>query len=435
LYGRRRIGKTFLIREYFSKNLFFSCSGVQNGTNAEQLSAFQTELKLDFLLPNFFAAFFELRKKIEASPSLDKKVIFIDELPWLYTNKCDLIRALEYFWNQFCSARKDILLIVCGSASSWIIDKIVNNIGGLYNRLSLTLHIKPFTLKELEQYFDYRHIELNKLDILNSYMIFGGVPFYYNLFKSNYSLAQNVDYLFFNDSAPLRNEFNHLYSSLFKKYENYVTLIKIIGDKSKGLTREEIIKLSGLSGGQLTIMLNDLKLSGFINEYKNFGNLKKESIFQLIDSFSAFYLSFHDEIDNGVPNFYSSHINTPLLNSWSGYAFERVIFLEIKTVLKALEIGGMSTQIRAFYNQEAQIDLIIDRADNIIELVEVKYYNEEFVVSEEYSEKLRKRMNKFISSTNTKKSTHYLLVSIYGLKRNTYSGIFQNSITLLDLFK
>jgi hypothetical protein len=206
-------------------------------------------------------------------------------------------------------------------------------------------------------------------------------------------------------------------------------------EESIGVTIDEIIKKTDISIEQLTLMMEDLKLNGFINEYKNYGNLKKESIFQLIDSFSVFYLSFKDEINAGVVNFYSSNINTPLLNSWCGYAFERVVFLEINTVLKALEISGMSTQIKSFYNKEAQIDLMIDRADNIIELVEVKYYNEEFVVSEEYYDKLRKRMNKFIGSTNTNKSTHHLLVSLYGLKRNMYSGIFQNSISLLDLFK
>ncbi|MDR0832213.1 MAG: AAA family ATPase [Bacillales bacterium] len=434
LYGRRRVGKTYLIKNYFSNRFFLNISGVQNGSKSEQLNNFQYELKIKRKLKNWFDAFNCLREKIEQSKDNEKKVIFFDELAWLYTTKSDLIRALEYFWNQFCTGRKDILLIVCSSASSWIIDKIVNNTGGLYNRLSEILHIEPFTLNECVSYFEYKKIELNKFDILESYMVFGGVPYYYNFFRINYSLAQNIDYLFFSKDAPLKNEFKQLYASLYTKYENYLKIIETIGNKAKGLTRKEILKETGLEGGTLTTILNDLTFSGFIYEYINYGNIKKGSVFQLIDNFSVFYLSFKPQIEQSVENYYFSILNTPLLSAWKGYAFERVCFLEIKQIIKALEINGISTQTKSFFNNETQIDLIIDRADNIIDLVEIKYYNDEYVIDENYYKKLLKRKAVFINEIKTKKSVHFVFVSVFGLKTNMYSNIIQKSITINGLF-
>lgn len=280
VYGRRRVGKTFLIREYLGNKFDFHITGLANIGTKEQLINFHAAIQkysptTDAFADSWYKAFQQLIDLLEHSASA-RKIIFIDELPWLDTPKSGFLSAFEHFWNDWASARKDILLIVCGSATSWITGKLLNNKGGLHNRVTRKMSIAPFTLKECEEYLNSKKISLNRYQIVESYMILGGIPFYLSLFEKGMSLAQNIDNLFFKESGELRNEFNNLYASLFKNHENYVKVVEALAKKAKGLSREEILTLTKLSdGGSLSKILMELEVCKFIRKYNAMDKKKR----------------------------------------------------------------------------------------------------------------------------------------------------------------
>ena len=274
LYGRRRVGKTFLIREALGAEFIFYASGILDGTGADQLANFNKEIASsggEGLLPagNWNDAFGNLRALVETSKKTGKKVIFLDEVPWMSTPRSGFLSALDYFWNRYCSMRKDILLIICGSAASWIIENVVNNTGGLHNRLTGEIYLQPFTLLECEAYYRAIGVDIPRYQVAEAYMIFGGIPYYMDFFKPKYSLAQNVDAIFFGESAPLRNEYANLFRSLFRNAGSHMRVIETLAEKNYGKTRDEIIAASGMSaGGGLSKILDELKASGFVLEYQ-----------------------------------------------------------------------------------------------------------------------------------------------------------------------
>jgi AAA+ ATPase superfamily predicted ATPase len=298
VYGRRRVGKTYLVRQVFDDDFFFYFTGTVNADKSTQLEHFGKSLGRYGMdagaVPKTWTQAFDLLEEfICSSKEQEKKVIFFDEMPWLDTHKSGFLTAFDYFWNSFASARRDILFIVCGSATSWITRKLFRNRGGLHNRVTGRILLKPFTLSECEAYFKAKGIPLSRYDIVESYMIFGGVPYYLNYFEPNYSLAGNVDNIVFAETAPLKEEFDELYASLFKESEHYVRVIEALSKKSRGLTRDDLIASTGhANGGTLTKILEDLELSGFIRRYHAFPQKKNGSLYQLIDSFSLFYFSF-----------------------------------------------------------------------------------------------------------------------------------------------
>ena len=214
VYGRRRVGKTYLIRESMGSRFTFQHTGYYGGKLMDELFEFCASLReyglKDFAKPRNWLEAFELLKELIRRSTEKRKVIFLDELSWMDTRGSDFIMALEGFWNGWASARKDILLIVCGSVTSWMLNKIIHNKGGLYNRLSCRIHLQPFSLKECERYIQARNIVMNRHQILECYMIMGGIPFYWSFLEKGFSLPQNIDRIFFAKDAPLEHEFDYL---------------------------------------------------------------------------------------------------------------------------------------------------------------------------------------------------------------------------------
>ena len=225
LYGRRRVGKTYLIKEFFHETFSFYATGVQNGNTKEQLKAFRESLikygDEERSIPNdWFEAFSRLQKLLEKDDvrrdyRAGKRVIFLDELPWMDRARSDFKSALDYFWNAWGSAKKDVFLIVCGSATTWVIKNIINDTGGFYNRITKQIHLLPFSLNECEQFLLQNNIEFTRKQIVESYMVFGGIPYYLDYFDRRYSIEQNIDILFFRENSPFKYEFKTLFSSLF----------------------------------------------------------------------------------------------------------------------------------------------------------------------------------------------------------------------------
>jgi len=444
VYGRRRVGKTFLIKQFFNENFTFYFSGSENAKMRNQLgnfrNAFQNYFKTTAAIPDSWTTAFEmLRNAISRSRKKGRKVIFIDEMPWLATTGSNFIQAFEYWWNTYASSNPDILLIVCGSSTSWMLNNIIKNRGGLHNRVTRQISLQPFSLKECEELTVKLNFDLDKKDILNYYMIFGGVPFYWKHLNKSKSVHQNIDNLFFNSKAILKDEFNEIYNSLFKHSEKYILLVISIGQKRMGLSRDEILEISGLpDGGSITRMLEELEQCGFIRSYFGFGKKAKSKIYQLIDLFSLFYLNFlHNQRINDE-QFWLNNNDSPTLNTWRGYAFEQVGLWHIPQIKHKLGIGGVSTTYSTWRSSEkdfsAQIDLVIDRNDNVINLCEMKYSNEEYVIEKDLSEKLRKQKACFIRDSKTNKTIHTTMISMYGVKRNIYWNNIQSEIKMDDLF-
>lgn len=445
VYGRRRVGKTFLIREHFNYTFDFQISGVANADTSQQLFNFDSALlkqsNLVFETPsgNWLIAFQRLIEHLENKKEKEKKVIFFDELPWFDTNSSDFIIGLEHFWNSWATNRKDVLLIVCGSAASWMVNILINNSGGLHNRITQKMKIEPFTLQETEEMLLAKKCVLDRYQIVQLYMALGGIPYYLDAVQPNLSAAQNIQALLFDAAGLLKNEFFNLYRSLFRKYENYEKVVEILSSKNEGLQRGDIIKLSGIaSGGTLSKILLDLEESGFICAYFSFDGKNKSVIYRLSDFYTIFYFKF---IKNNIykgKDAWTNAIDNPRQRAWQGFAFEQVCLSHILQIKKALGISGVQSNNVAWKGgteeKSAQIDLLIDRRDQVINLCECKFSLDTFSIDKEYSEKLRSKINTFKTATKTKKAVFLTMITTYGVEKNKYVHLMQNEIVLDDLF-
>ena len=446
VYGRRRIGKTFLIRESFDYRFTFQHAGLSEGGMKEQLFAFVSSMKdagyhFKCKPKNWLEAFEGLKDLIRQSNE-KRKIIFIDELSWMDTQKSDLMVALENFWNGFASARKDIVLIVCASATSWMLSKIVHNKGGLYNRLTEQLSLQPFSLKECEEYVQATGLAFNRNQILQYYMIVGGVPFYWGFLKKGLSLSQNVDHILFSQNAPLKEEFKYLYASVFRKPQQYIKIIETLGTKKVGMTREELISTSGIPNtGDLSTKLEELESCGFIRKYYAFGMKRKNALYQLMDCFTLFYFKFLQNAPTDE-HFWSNQINTPVVNTWMGLAFERVCMFHVNQIKMKLGISGVLTEVNSWYCKSdpengifgSQIDMLIVRKDQVINLCEMKYANSEFTVTEKVDKNLRNKVSDLKNITGTRYAIYPTLITTYGMVNNSYALDVRSVDVLDDLF-
>ena len=439
VYGRRRVGKTYLVRETFEGEFTFVHSGLSRTKMRGQLQAFRNSLKAYGhvkcpALHNWLDAFEELKKVIVQSRH-DRKIVFIDEMPWMDTPRSSFVPALEFFWNSWASARKDILLVICGSATSWIINKIIRNHGGLHNRVTEQIALEPFTLAECEQYAVSRGLQLSRPQIAELYMVFGGVPFYWHFLQRGMSPAQSVDDLVFSAKGKLRNEFNDLYESLFKTSEPYVRIVTALGRSERGLTRDELGRASNVpTSGHYTKYLEELVQCGFLMRVGTIDKGRNDSVYQLIDPFTLFWLRFSAEISSHEPGFWTHSLGTGRYHDWRGHAFERLCLQHVGAVKRALQIGGLSARVCAYRDASVQIDLIIDRRDGIADLCEMKCTDEPYVLDEDEAGKLIARRSALGRRLGGRKAVHVILVSASGLKPNKWSNEVVRTVDLNELF-
>lgn len=447
VYGRRRVGKTYLVRQYFKNEFAFYATGVLGGNGRDELAAFGNNLRLygsEGATPrDWFSAFAALvglleRDDVRRDPISGKRVVFIDEMPWLDTPGSDFLAALDWFWNAWGSAREDVLLIACGSATSWIVKKLFKNRGGLHNRVTARIHLEPFTLGECAAYFQESGFAWGESQILESYMVFGGIPYYLDLLNRRVGLAQNIDNLCFRRGGQLADEFDELYRSLFRNAEHHLVIVRVLAGKKMGLTRDELLRAtrSG-TGGTLSKALEELEQCGFIRSYRPFGKKLRGTLYQLIDPFTLFYLQFMDRGES--ERFWQENYQSPKLNAWRGYAFELVCLVHIAQIRRALGISVISASVSSWRSREtdpgAQIDLVIDRADQTIDLCEMKWCSSEFVIDKDYDRKLRERREVFLQETKTRKGARLVVVTPYGVRRNAYRDTIQAEVTARDLFE
>lgn len=446
VYGRRRVGKTYLIRECFHDKFIFQHSGVAKANTKLQLRYFKESLvksgASNVRIPKDWVEAFSCLEQLIEQSSEKKKVVFIDEIPWMDTARSNFVTALEYFWNSFASARNDVLLIICGSATSWIINKVLKNHGGLHNRVNLRISLQPFTLHECELYAKSKGMRATRYELLEYYMVFGGVAFYWSLLDKGKSVAQNIDDIFFARTGQLHNEFNELYDSLFGNPEPYLKIINILGSKKIGMSRSELLEnLKLSSGANITRMLEDLEECGFIRKYNSFGKKQNDAIYQLIDNFTLFYFKFMKDNKGNDEHFWSHNYLSATRYSWAGLAFERVCMLHVEQIKHKLGISGVLTSVSSWsakpdaaYGVGAQIDMLIERADNVVNVCEIKFSKGEYVIDRTYSLNLAHKIDRLLQTTKTRKTLHLTMITVDGVAHNEYWGEVQSEVVADDLF-
>ena len=446
VYGRRRVGKTFLVREVYKTQTVFECSGLHKKSFGQQLENFWLTLQEVSPTPIFppktwLQAFAQLKSYLNTLEGTDKKVVFLDEIPWFETPRAGFLAALDNFWNQYCSKREDIILVICGSAASWIIKKVINDRGGLHNRITTHIQLMPFTLNETRNFLRMNHISLTNKDIAQLYMSVGGIPFYLKNVQAGKSVAQILDNLFFVQQASLKQEFHNLYAALFKNSEQHEQIVAVLSTKNKGLTRNEIITQTGLdSNGGMTILLKELVECGFVKQIFPTPEKQRKSLYRLVDEYTIFYFKF---LKNSKLNSSWQQIsNQSTYTIWLGYAFENLCLKHIEPIKKALGINGIITNEYTWSHkgneteQGTQIDLVIDRTDNCINLFELKFNSKTFEISKAYADQLQQKIEVFKTQAKTNKNIFLTLLTASGVSKNKYYlSVVTNQLTLDDLFE
>jgi uncharacterized protein len=447
--GRRRVGKTALIKHVYTGHIDFEATGVQDAPLAEQLQNFALRLNdtfhdgaTVFKPSNWLEAFYLLGAALDRKKKEETMVVFLDELPWFDSHKSGFIRGLGYFWNTW-AVNKNIVVVICGSAASWMIENVVNDRGGLHNRITRQIYLKPFTLSETERYFQSRYINFNHYQIVQIYLAIGGVPHYLKAIKGDKSAVQNIDDICFAEGGLLKTEFSRLYPSLFDQAERHIAVIRALAKGKQGLTRIGILAESKLpDNGKLSKVLEELAESGFITAYYPYKKEKKDMLYRLTDEYSLFYLHFIEKNMNEEAGIWQRLSQTQAYKTWSGYAFESLCMKHLASVKQALSIGGIYSVSATFYKkgtdteQGTQIDLLIDRNDQVINIFEIKFNTEAFFLTKAYTETLNQKISVFKAATKTNKQIFLTLISAFGLKHNQHSlGLVQQVLTLEDLFR
>ena len=452
VYGRRRVGKTFLINEVLHDNIVFHHTGLspydrrRKVTMKDQLQNFYFSLirhGMEGVNPpkSWLEAFFMLEQHLERCDHGTRQVVFIDELPWMDTSRSGFLTALEAFWNGWGNTRHNLCLVVCGSATSWMLDNLINNKGGLYGRLTCEMKLAPFTLNECERFFASRGIKMSRYNITQAYMILGGIPFYLDCFDPSLSLPQNVDRLFFNQKPKLGDEFHRLFASVFDHAEASMNIVKTLGQRHAGFTRNEIAQKTGLNpNGDFTNMLNALIASDFVKRYVPYGASKREEHYKLTDCFCWFWLHFKGKRGITETDYWEHHMKEQEIESWRGIAFEEVCLQHVQQIKSALQIAGVASTESALIvkgigkKEGMQIDLLIDRADDVINVCEMKFNKKAISITKAYADKLNKRIAT-LEESRPDKTHHLTLVSTASLQSNIYSDIFISKVSLDHLFK
>ncbi|HMR90607.1 MAG TPA: ATP-binding protein [Saprospiraceae bacterium] len=447
VYGRRRIGKTFLVRSFFKQTFDFEITGLHNGNFSDQLSHFTNTIATydykEAMVANptsWMDAFKLLTFYLDKLKGKKKKVLFFDELPWFDTPKSKFLMAFEHFWNAYCSKRKDILVIVCGSSASWILKKILQNKGGLHNRVSEKILLQPFSLKETEHFLHEKGVKWTEYDIAQIYMTLGGIPYYLDAVRKGESVAQSIDRLCFNKTGLLYQEYDELYSALFGNSEKHRHIIEILSNSKWGMTREQLIEKSGFtSGGGLTTVLGELLNSGFITMMYPYGAKHNKGVLRVDDFFTLFYLKFMRRSSGRQQESWTKLVKNQSWVSWSGLAFERLCFTHTNQIKKALGLTVIESHVSNMNivnhdDQGAQIDMLIDRADKVVNLCEIKFSKGEYVIDKAEAQVLRNKILAF-EKYASRKNVHLTMITTFGTKDNEYNKeLVQNQVTLNQLF-
>ncbi len=453
VYGRRRVGKTFLVRDYFkNKGLYFEVTGVKDGTTEEQLLVFKEAFQKTFYptVPvetprNWREAFALLSREIEQRKQ-QKLIVFLDELPWLATARSGLMQQLDHFWNTQWGQQNHLILILCGSAASWMLDSLVHAKGGLHNRLTHSVRLMPFCLRETRAYLQSNGFSGHPKQILDLFMAMGGIPYYLNQVKKGLSATLNINEICFRPDGLLYSEFSDLFASLFGRAPVYKQIVFALARHHEGLSREELFKRVGVAtGGTSQKRLDELEEAGFITRFAPYGR-QQDIFYRLTDEYSLCYARWIQPITKGViasENYWLNKSTSSEWIAWAGYAFENVCYKHLSQIAQAIKADHtayLAGAWRAFprrASQEsgAQVDLLFDRDDGVVNLCEIKYSKNEFVMNRAFVQNCQNKIRVFKEKTKTKKDVLLTMITLAGVKDNAYKKeLVAAEARLEDLF-
>jgi len=446
--GRRRVGKTYLVDTVLRAHYCFSMTGVQNGNMQAQLANFAIKLsEYDGSFQpqspkNWQYAMLMLKRYLQTLDTSKKQVIFIDELPWVHTRRSQFIAFLAHLWNDYLSKEKHFLLVICGSATSWITQKVINDPGGLHNRVTEIIHLSPFKLSETKAFLQEKRLHFSDQELARIYMTLGGIPFYLESLQKGESFASAIERVCFSPAGLLRNEYHNLYQALFTHADIHQKIVETLSSKPYGIQKIQLQQASGLANsGSFQRALEELLISDFLVEQIPFGKRKRGSYLRLTDEYSVFYHRFIKQQKQYLPGIWQQLAASQPYKSWAGYAFESLCHKHITEIKTALGISAVYAEISSLYvpgssDQEGfQVDLIIDRKDDAINLCEIKFHSKAYMINKLNYEQLVAKRERFIAYTETKKQVFLTFITNYGIIKNEYAlEIVDAEVQLADLF-
>ena len=453
IYGRRRVGKSYLVEEVYRGKIVFRAIGAyikdsDSKTYREvQLTHFYESLldsgmSDDAPRPTCWREAFRLLRKYLEGIRSKRRIIFLDELPWLAgPQSSEMITELGYFWNSWADRQRNILLVVCGSATSWMLDNVIRDYGGLHGRLTATMRLLPFTLCESEQYFKRHGFHLSRYEIAVAYMAFGGIPYYLDRLDKEKNLTENIDDFYFRDER-IHQEFKDVYAGLYATSERYVEVVKTLGRQFYGMTRHELAAAIGIeSGGTFSKILENLHESGIIREYPRYGKERVETVYQLKDFFSMFYMHFiHGKA--GDSSGWRTVQRTPVFYTWAGNTFEMLCIEHLPQIKEKLRIATVNRnycwRCKAPDGTVSQVDLVMEwTGERTDHLCEMKFSEHAFTIDKQYEKNLACKIDAFINSRQHVKthSVQLVMVTSNGILRNEHSKDVNQEVTLDDLFE
>lgn len=452
IYGRRRVGKSFLVEEVYKNKIVFRAIGSyikdEGNKTYKQIqldhfydSLLDSGLSGEFPRPTCWREAFRLLKRLIESVKSRRKVIFLDELPWLAgPQSSELIMELGYFWNSWADRQRNVVLVVCGSATSWMLDNVIHDYGGLHGRLTGMIKLLPFTLSECEKYYKKNGFHLSRYEMAISYMVFGGVPYYLDRMNKEKNLSENIDAFFFND-PKIHQEFKDVYTGLYATSERYIDVVKALGGRFYGMTRKEIAEAIGIeSGGTLSKILSNLYESGITREYPRYGKERVETVYQLKDFFSLFYLHYIQGKGTDAGSWRMMQ-RTPSFYSWAGNTFELLCIEHLPQIKEKLRIATISRNYCwrgiAPNGSTPQVDLILEwDGERTDYLCEIKFSEHEFTIDKQYEKELANKIDGYLNSKQHK-STHSIqlvMITTSGATENEHYKDVNQQVTLNDLF-
>jgi len=465
IYGRRRVGKTFLVRNFFESLdnvIYFEMAGQkqESGEYAPlkyQLGNFKYQFERTFskeiqVPQSWQEAFNILKKEVDRFDDANVKLIlFFDELPWLCSPKSGFFEALDQAWNTSFERQHNVKVIVCGSAASWMLKKIVHAKAGFSRRITHKIQLPPFSLKETKEYLTFKGFDLSLMSIAEIYMIFGGIPYYLNFMNPHKSIYQNIEDECFDISGRLVDEYHLVFDSLFNHSNNHKKIVEFIASRQKGVLLKELTKqFSSLKGGSLSRIIDNLVGSSFIKKTAPLYNEKKGTTYRIIDEYILFYLKWIKSAPQSIiesPNtlYFQSIAQKNAYSSWKGFAFERLCLKHEYQIRKALGIHKILTMpsMVYFYDEQgkrsSQIDLLFERADRVITICEMKYSETEYSLKKSDIKSMmhkKKDLRRYLSAKKKgQKDIHICYITSNGVKHNQNFYELQPSVLHLnDLF-
>lgn len=450
VYGRRRVGKTYLVQNAFEGQFAFFATGSDDRRNAVQLKAFHAALRragcAERTVPqDWFEAFNRLRLALEqpdvVRASCGRRVVFLDEFPWLAAKRSDFLAAFSDFWNGWASCQSDLVVIICGSATSWIVKNILENTASMYNRVTRQLYVAPFDLHDVEEMTQSLRLGWSRDAVLQCYLVFGGLPYYLDMLDRRKSLSQNIDALCLGTNAPLRREVPLLMEASLGNAPLHRAILRELAQSKVGIRRMDLAnRVEGGTTGSFKRALDDLEKCGYIRCYTNRYERRKPSVYQLVDPFLLFGFRFMvDRAPDGHGLVsWKDFERTPAYYAWRGNAFEIACVNHTRQIKHAIGISAVKTEDFPWSSSTsepgAQIDMVIERADGVTNLCEMKYTDGPFVADREFEEDMARRRRVFQIESATKNTVQSVLVCPQGLRPNTHSWDIAHVVDIDDLF-